>query len=199
MKSRSLPIVGKSGTLIRMVVDRGGNEGLIRSIYPDLRELAGRLLQRERAGHTLQRTALVHEALLHLGMKRFSEVLSAENFLAIAAHQMREILVDYARRRQTRKRGRDFIRVPLFEEECATGRDEDAFLALNEALDRLGAMDARALAVVELRFFQGCTNNETAAILGVSDGTVEADWQFARSWLYGSLRDRNAQSPASMF
>lgn len=110
------------------------------------------------------------------------------------------MLVDYGRQRRAKKRGGNLIRVPLFESDHSIVRDEDSFLALNEALEELGKLDPRALAVVELKFFHGCTNKETAQQLGVSDGTIEAVWLHARLWLYRALstpiepvRERAAQ------
>jgi RNA polymerase sigma factor (TIGR02999 family) len=166
------------------------NDNLIRAVYPELREMAARLLRRERVDHTLQRTALVHEAFIRLFGQRPGQTLSTQNFLGLAAHQMRQILIDYGRKHNSQKRGGEFARVPLFEADPSTARDEDSLLALNEALDLLGKIDSRALSVVELKFFSGYTNDEAAEILGVSDGTVESDWQFARSWLFGALNSR---------
>ena len=164
----------------------------VSDVYPELRDLAARLLRRERPGHTLQRTALVHEALIALRSRVRAGDLSRQDYLAIAAHQMREILIDYARRRKALKRGGHFKRVEL-DEELSIGRDENSFLALNDALDRLGKVDRRSLSVVELKFFQGCTNPETAMALGISVATVESDWQFARSWLFGALKEGNGR------
>ena len=175
-----------------MVTDRWSeaNEALICDVYPELREMAGRLLRRERQGHTLQRTALVHEAFLRLFGTCPAESTCARSFLALVAHQMRYILIDYGRKHRSLKSGGGFTRVQLFDGAAAQVRDEDTWLALDEALDELGEVDARALAVVELKFFAGFTNEETAEILDVSGSTVDEDWQFARSWLYGMLTDK---------
>lgn len=170
------------------------SEDLIKAAYPELREMAARLLRRERDDHTLQRTALVHEAFIRLFGIKPEDMSSQENFLALAAHLMRQILVDYARKHGAKKRGGEFGRVPLFEADMYADRDEDSLFALDEALERLGRIDERALYVVELKFFCGYTNRETARILRVSDGTVEADWQFARSWLFGILADKTRPS-----
>ena len=165
-------------------------------LYPELREMAARLLRRERDDHTLQRTALVHETFIRLLARRSTHTDSSEGFLARAAHLMREILIDYGRRRHAKKRGGDFARVALFEADQAlrTDRDEDGLIALNQALDQLGKIDQRALSVVELKFFCGCTNAEAAKILRMSDGTVESDWQFARSQLFGILTRKSPRS-----
>lgn len=165
------------------------NEKLIEAVYPEMRNMAERLLRGERDGHTLQSTALAHEAFIRLFGEYPVEPDSLQGFLALAAHKMRGILIDYGRKRHARKRGGSAIQVPLLENHLATASDEDTLLGLNEALERLGRVDPRALSVVELKFFCGYTNPETARILGVSDGTVESDWQFARSWLFGALTD----------
>ena len=107
---------------------------------------------------------------------------------------MREILIDYGRRHRAKKRGGDFDRVPLFEIDPSVEEDLDRFLGLDQVLNRLGRIDPRALNVVELKFFGGYTNAETAKILGVSDGTVEADWQYGRSWLFGALKEKSPNS-----
>jgi len=160
---------------------------LIREIYPELREIAGRLLRRERDGHTLQRTALVHEALLRLFEAPPETTLPPQQFLALAAHKMRNILIDYGRRHRSLRRGGSFVRVPMFELEGVATRDEDTLLALDEALDRLGGLDGRLLAVVELKSFLGCTTDEAAEILGVAHSTVELDWTFSKAWLHREL------------
>ena len=163
-------------------------KSLIQAVYPDLRQLAGRLIRKERPNHTLQPTALVHEIFLRLsGSKRKVRDIPPEEFLALAAHQMRQVLIDYARKRNSKKRGGELARVPLFESEHSFFRDEDSILALDEALVRLGHWDARALQVVELKFFAGCTNGEAARILGCSDGTVEGIWLHAKIWLHEQL------------
>src|SRR5450432_3264096 len=155
--------------------------------YADLKVIAGHLLRRERANHTLQRTALVHETFMRLFEKRSVKDFDFSALLPIAARQMRQVLVDYGRRRQAIKRGGDMVRAPLFQSDHSIVRDEDSFLALNEALEELGKLDPRALTVVELKFFRGCTNKEAAEELGVSEGTVEVVWLHARLWLFREL------------
>src|ERR1022692_3605598 len=119
-----------------MVATRAeANESLVRAVYPELREMAARLLRRERDDHTLQRTALVQEAFIRLFGKRPDRTLSTQSFLGLAAHQMRQILIDYGRKHHSQKRGGEFARVPLFEGDRGFARDEDSFLSLNEALD----------------------------------------------------------------
>lgn len=175
-----------------MAVD--DTEQLIRALYPELREMAGRLLRKERGHHTLQRTALAHEAFIRLFGTHPDPSLAPNAFLSLAAHQMRNILIDYGRRRSALKRGGDFVHVPLLQIASPTSTGADVLLSLNEALERLGRLDPRSLSVVELKFFGGFTNPETAGILGVSDTTVESDWQFARSWLFGELTRKSSAS-----
>jgi len=162
-------------------------EHLIKTVYPELRAIAGRLLRKERDDHTLQRTALVHEAFLRIFGKQQVRDLTAVELLVFASRQMRLVLIDHARKHRSKKRFGGLTRVPLFESELAFARDEDSLLALDAALDRLGELDPRALSVVELKFFGGCTNAETAEAIGVSDGTIEALWLHARLWLYREL------------
>jgi RNA polymerase sigma factor (TIGR02999 family) len=120
--------------------------------------------------------------------KRSIETMDFQALRPFAIHQMRQVLVDYGRRRQSQKRGGGWAQVPLFESDHSFVRDEDSFLALNEALDALGKLDSRALVVVELKFFGGLTNKEAAQELGVSDGTIESIWLHARLWLYKKLK-----------
>lgn len=175
-------------TLTPMSVARPRFDSLLREVYPELRSMAGSLVRRERPGYALQRTELVHEAFLRLfdTMDLLSE-MPREAFLAMAARKMRHILIDYSRRQNAERHGGRLVRVPLFEGDlrCQGGGDE--LLALNCAIERLLESDERAAAVVELKFFAGFTTEEIAAILGVSDGTVESDWAHARAWLYREL------------
>lgn len=163
------------------------DDALIREVYPALREIAAHLMGRERQDHTLQRTALVHEALIRLLGRSPGDDPSPRSFLTLAAHQMRYTLIDYARRHRSQKAGGEYLHVSLFEEDAAAGCDYESLLALDQALERLGRLDPRALSVVELKFFGGFTNEETAGILRISHSTAEENWQFARSWLFGEL------------
>ena len=170
---------------------RGGNpaaaEDLLALVYGELRRLAAHYLQQERPGHTLQATALVHELYLRL---LASEPVSWQNrahFFAVAARQMRRILIDHARAQRTDKRGGGAITVSLAEAQVWVGRQEPDLLELDEALARLEKMDARAAQVVELRFFGGLQEKESAEVLGVSAATVKRDWEFARAWLLSQL------------
>ena len=161
---------------------------LIALIYDELRRVASRLMRRERAGHTLSPTAVVHEAVIRLLGEGVFDRAADRNFLfASAARAMREVLIDHARRRAAARRGGGMRRVPLdsvvdyFE---AQGLD---VVAVHEALDRLAALDGRQAQVMTLRYFGGMTVAEVAAALGVSVATVEQDWRLARAWLAGQL------------
>ncbi len=173
-----------------------GMERLIPLVYAELRRMAHRQLAAEAAGHTLSTTALVHEAYLRLADQSPGALGNRAQFFALAAQAMRRVLVDYARRRHAARRGGPAQRpVPL--EAAEAGPDADALslaargeelLALDEALERLSAVDPRAARVVECRFFGGLTEAETAETLGVSARTVAGDWLMARGWLYRTLR-----------
>jgi RNA polymerase sigma factor (TIGR02999 family) len=163
-------------------------ERLVRAIYAELRRTAGGLMRRERPGHTLQTTALVHEALLRLlDGDTLADVPNRRYLFAAAAQAMRQVLVDYARRRHARKRDGNRIRVPL--DQVLAGFDERGLdvIALHEALERLAQEHPRPAQVVTLRFFGGWSVSEVAATLAVSDTTIESDWRFARAWLKGQL------------
>jgi len=147
--------------------------------YDALRRLAASYLGRERVGHTLQPTALVHEAFLRLADGAYAD---QSHFRAAAAIAMRRILVDHARTRGAQKRGGDRLRITLIEGVTADEPDID-LLALDEALDELGRVSPRRARIVELRFFGGLTTAEIGDAIGVSTRTVEGDWLFARAWL----------------
>ncbi|MEM7351869.1 MAG: sigma-70 family RNA polymerase sigma factor [Acidobacteriota bacterium] len=158
-------------------------------IYEELRRLAHGQMRRERHRHTLQTTALVHEALLRLTGQREVAWESRGHFYAIAARMMRRVLVDYARRRLGKKRGGDLLRLSLEDAPEIISGPSDHVLAVNDALDALAVVDARKAQVVELRFFGGLSIDETARILGVSPGTVMRDWTLAKAWLQREMRE----------
>jgi RNA polymerase sigma factor (TIGR02999 family) len=168
--------------------DPGAAEEVYPLVYEHLKELAHRQLRREATGHSLNTTALVHEAYLKLVGQHRSEVKDRAHFLAIAATAMRRILVDHARRHGADKRGAGAKRVPLeLAEGMASGERAELLVALDAALQQLAALDPRQAKVVECRFFGGLTEEETAQALGTSERTVKRDWAKARSWLYQSL------------
>jgi len=158
-------------------------------VYDELRKLAAAYLGRERPEHTLQPTALVHEAFLRLVDAEGLEPRDQAHFLAIAANVMRRVLVEHARAKATEKRGGNARRITLQSGVAAAFGDEVDFLALEEALVALAALDARQARVVEMRFFGGLSVEETAEVLGVSKRSVEADWTLARAFLYGRLAE----------
>jgi RNA polymerase sigma factor (TIGR02999 family) len=157
-------------------------------VYDELRRMAHRALLRERASHTLNTTALVHEAYLRLVDQHRANWNDRVHFLAIAATAMRRILVDYARRQKRLKRGGEQRPVDLDDAMLVADQRADTLLALDEALSGLGALNERLARVVECRFFAGLTTEETAAALQVTTRTVERDWQKARAWLYIQLQ-----------
>jgi RNA polymerase sigma-70 factor (ECF subfamily) len=163
---------------------------LLEALYPELRRLAGNLMRRERPDHTLQPTALVHEAYLKLVNQDRCDWKDRAHFLGIAARAMRQILVDHARTRGAAKRGGGWDRVTLDTEASGDAGDAFELLALNDALDRFAAVDPRAAHGVELRVFGGMTVAEIAHIQGVSTRTVDSDWAMARMWLGRDLSGR---------
>jgi RNA polymerase sigma factor (TIGR02999 family) len=167
--------------------DAAAPELLFSRVYHELHRIAHRHLGGERDGHTLETTGLVHEAYLRLVDQNRTQWLDRGHFLAIASRVMRRVLVDYARRRGTRKRGGDFARVDLDEHAIPLDERPQVLLALDEALTRLSAEDERVARVVECRFFGGLTEEETGAALGVTARTVRRDWVRGRAWLYNEL------------
>lgn len=157
-------------------------------VQDGLRSLAYRSLQNERPGHTLQATALVNEAYLKLIDQRRVRWQERAQFFAVAARVMRRILVDHARRHAAAKRGGGAARLTIEDSGAAPGATTDVdLLALEEALERLEAIDDRQSRIVELRFFGGLTVEEAAEVLQVSPATVKSDWRMARAWLFGEL------------
>jgi RNA polymerase sigma factor (TIGR02999 family) len=166
--------------------NRDAVDALIPMVYAELRRLAAHYLKGERGEHTLQPTALVHEAFLKL-VEQETPWQNRAHFFAMAASLMRRILVDYARGHKAEKRGGAVEKIPL-EEAFVFAREKPAqMLALDEALKRLTEMDARRGQIVELKFFGGLTNEEIAEVLGVHSNTVLRDWNLARAWLKTQL------------
>jgi len=169
--------------------ERGAADELLPLVYEELHRLADGFFRRERKDHTLQPTALVHEAYVRLIKQTRVEWKGRAHFLAVAAQAMRRILIDHAQRRRAAKRGRAWHRVTLVEADTPAPAPEVDLLALNEALEALEKLDPRQCRVVELRFFGGLSVKEVAEVLGVSDRTIELDWRMARSWLYTRLKE----------
>ena len=178
-----------AGDVTRFLVDlRSGRpeaaSQLIPLVYGELHRLARNQMRHERSDHTLQATALVHEAYLRLVNQPERTWQNRAHFIGVAAQVMRRILVDYARARRTAKREGMLQRVPLEEPLLFTEEQSEELVTLNEAIERLAQIDARQSRVVELRFFGGLTVDETAEALGMSAKTVKRDWSVARAWLH---------------
>ena len=167
--------------------DRGALEKLTPRVYRTLRRIAGYQLRNERAGNSMQATALVHEAYLELIDVTNVDWQHRAHFFAVSAEIMRHILLDRARRRVAAKRGGSAERVSLDELPDLSGGRAAELVALDDALNTLGGIDARKARVVELRFFGGLSVEETAQVLAISPETVMRDWKFARSWLHAEL------------
>jgi len=157
-------------------------------VYDELRRLAGWLLQREDSDHTLQTTALVHEAYIRLVHDAVRDWKDRAHFFALASRVMRNILVDYARAGQAEKRGGALHRVDLGEANASVASSPEEILALNDALDKLARIDARQSRIVEMRCFSGLSLQEVATVLGVSEKTVKRDWALAKAWLHREVR-----------
>jgi RNA polymerase sigma factor (TIGR02999 family) len=177
-------------TELLLALDRGHREALdelVPLVYDELRRIARRRLRQERGGHTLSTTALVHEAYFKLVQLDRIQWQSGAHFFAIAANAMRQIIVDYARRRKRVKRGGGAAHVALEEVADLTITDADRILDLNVALDRLSELNPRHARIVECRFFGGMTIEETATALEVSPATVKRDWNLLYTWLQREL------------
>jgi RNA polymerase sigma factor (TIGR02999 family) len=167
--------------------DRAAAEEAVSLVYDELRALARRYFRRERAGHTLEATAVVNEAFLRLAGQPAVHWENRAHFIGLFAHVMRRVLVDYARGRNVARRGGRRRRVTLVEAELLGADRTPDLLALDAALVWLAERDAQKSAIVELRFFGGLSIEETASCLGVSPATVNRQWRLARAWLYRQL------------
>jgi RNA polymerase sigma factor (TIGR02999 family) len=178
-------------TELLWAVNGGDREALARvvpRVYDQLRRLARQRLARERAGHTLGTTGLVHEAYLKLAGAARVAWRDRDHFFAVTSRMMRRILVDYARKRRAGKRGHGQAAVAIEDVELLPGATADALVELDDALGRLRAVNSRRAQVLELHYFGGLTVEQTAAALDVSLGTAERDLRFARAWLAERLR-----------
>ena len=181
-------------TLLLSTLTRGDEAAaskLIPLVYDELRRLAASYMRREHEGHTLQATALVHEAYLKLVEQRSVTWQSRAHFFGVAAQLMRRILIDHARGHLRQKRGGEHKKVSLDEAFVFSEQKSAELLAVNDALELLARVDSRQARVVELRFFAGLSVEEAAEVLGVSPKTVKRDWSVAKTWLYADLKDRH--------
>ncbi|HJP93123.1 MAG TPA: sigma-70 family RNA polymerase sigma factor [Pyrinomonadaceae bacterium] len=167
--------------------DKDALDQLMPLVYEELRRQAARYLRREQAGHTLQTTALIHEAYVRLVDQRNVQWQNRAHFFGIAAQMMRRILVDHARAKKRVKRGGSDVRVSLGEATVAVQDQGLDIVALDEALEQLSQLDEQQSRVVELRFFSGLTVEETAEVMGISKATVKRDWSMAKAWLHREL------------
>jgi RNA polymerase sigma factor (TIGR02999 family) len=162
---------------------------LLSLVYDELRRIARQYLRRERSDHTLQPTALVHEAYLKLIDISDVSWQDRAHFFAVASNVMRHILVDHARARATDKRGGEAPRIALEDAVSLSNERDIDLLALDEAMKQLAAFDEQQSKIVELRFFGGLTIEEAAHILGISPATIKREWTMAKAWLFGRMKD----------
>lgn len=163
--------------------DRDALDELIRTVYPEMQRIALRYLQRERTDHTLQSTALVHEAFLRLVGRQETQWSNRAHFFAVASRIIRGILVDYTRTRRAQKRGAGAAQIAVDESIAGEVPREVDLLDLDRALDALQEFDPQQSQIVEMRFFGGLSNEEVAEVLGISVSTVKRDWIMAKTWL----------------
>jgi RNA polymerase sigma-70 factor (ECF subfamily) len=180
-------------TVLLNKLARGDQEAgarIVPLIYEELHGLAVRCLRSERPDHTLQATALVHEAYLKLAGQRHTEWQNRSQFFAVASMLMRRILVDYAKSQRRARRGGGLRRVSFDGAALVSAARSDELLAVDESLARLEKLDPRQCRIVELRYFGGLTMGEVATVLGISAKTVMREWSTAKAWLYGDLKER---------
>ena len=178
-------------TLLAAKAGQGDSEAaaeLLRMVYDELRRLAAGQMARERAGQTLQPTALVHEAWLRLGGDQQPAWENRAHFFGAAAEAMRRIMIERARRRNAERRGGGRTHVPLEEFGIAGAADDPYLLEINDALDRFAQREPQKAELVRLRYFIGLRLDETARVLGISEATAKRWWDFARAWLYRELK-----------
>ena len=168
--------------------DEKAAEELLPLVYEELRKLAAHKLAREAPGHTLQPTALVHEAWLRLGGSREQPWSNQGHFLAAAAESMRRILIDHARRKNRVRHGKGLVRVDLDQVDLAVNTNEETLEEVDEVLGRLAVEDPVKAELVKLRFFLGLSIPEAGRVLGISESTAKRHWAYARAWLYDALR-----------
>jgi RNA polymerase sigma factor (TIGR02999 family) len=186
--------------LLKQVANGNGEAvgKLIPLVYDELHRVAENRLRLERPDHTLQPTALVHEAYMKLVLQRDANWQSRAHFFAVASNLMRRILIDYARGRVRAKRGGKRAKLPLEKIFVISRGRCDELLDLDECLEKLDKLDKRQSRVVELRFFGGLTVEEAAKVLGVSSKTVKREWVIAKAWLYGELKERHGHDAGKL-
>ena len=167
--------------------DRAALDHLIPLVSTELHRLAHHYMRRERAGHTLQTTALVNEAYVRLVDASRVEWRDRTHFFAVSANLMRRILVDFARKRRYQKRGGNAVMINLDDDDIPSPQPAPDIVALDAALEAMAAFDPRAASIVELRFFGGLTVDETAEVVGVSPRTIKREWSAAKVWLLGEM------------
>jgi RNA polymerase sigma factor (TIGR02999 family) len=177
--------------------DHSALDHLIPQVYDELRRLASSYLHSERIDHTLQTTALVHEAYLRLVDQKKARWNNRNHFFAIAAQMMRRILVDHARKHAAVKRGKSFTRISLEEAAVLFLEQPRQIIAVDELLSRLASFDPQANRIVELRFFTGLSLEETAEVMGLSTAKVRRDWSAAKAWLIREITSEIANEPES--
>ena len=177
--------------------DQDAMEELAPLLYDELRHLAHRCMRHERSGHTLQATAVVHEAYIRLMGQAPLQIRDRAHFIGIATRVMRQVLVDYSRERGRIKRGGQWQRITLGSETDHYECRPDQLVELDQALESLASIDRQKAAIVELRYFGGLTIKETAGLLEIGERTVSREWRRARAWLYCALQDIAGESPAA--
>ncbi len=196
-RTRGSAVQGNSSTQVTQLLgrwrsgDREALDALVPLVYDELKRIAQRYLRNERHGHTLQSTALVHEAYVRLTNQQLPQWQNRAHFFAVAAQLMRQILVDHARAHRADKRGGGACKLTMKEAEQSPQKVDVDVIALDDALKTLSELDVQQGKVVELKFFGGLSIEETAEVLGVSASTVKRDWITARAWLHREL-DRSA-------
>ncbi len=163
--------------------DKAAANNLMELVYDELHRIASRQMRREHGEHTLQTTAVVHEAYLRICRSGPVDWKDRAHFYAMAAQQLRRVLLDHARRVHSEKRGGGVVKLSLWESDGCALRLDERLLAVDEALVRLEALDPRAAKVVELRFFGGLTEADAAEVIHISVATLKRDWDFAKTWL----------------
>jgi RNA polymerase sigma factor (TIGR02999 family) len=187
-----------SDLLIAAETDPAARDRVMTILYPELKRIAEIQMRRERHDHTLQATGLVSEFFVHLGRGTPFTARTRAQFLLLASVVMRRLLVDYARARKREKRGGQLVRVDMDHADPAESAHFVDLLEIDDLLSQLAQSDPRMARIVELRFFGGLTNAETADALGINERTVKRDWQVARAWLYSHLRRDNADGTGRM-